>query len=401
VIRALAALLLGALAVAACQPAGSASSGPDIIIASDLPLSVQAEALTLDQAIGFAIRQQPTIDGLKLGYWALDDSLGADFNQVRGRENVRRMIADRRVLAVVGPYTSALGKVELPEANLAGLAMLSPSTTNLCLTHTDPSCGPDNLALLRPTGAVNYFRISPPDPLAGRYMARYAATRLNVRRVAFFNEFDGGTQYIAEFSDELAKLGGQVVFQQDLDFGTKDFSGFLREAQAHHADAVAGTAGGDYGGCLVAAQMSKLLPRAILLGVDGMALSDTCITDAGLTPPTFYATYPDVDPRNSADPQVKQRVGAYLAAYPKPSDVDVYTFAAYDCARILIDAIERAIRSNGGKVPSRAQVLTALAATNGFVGVTGTFSFDKNGDAVSPLMSMYRLQNGRWVNVPL
>jgi len=401
VIRALAAVLLGALAVAACQASGSANSGPDIIIASDLPLSAQADAQSLDQAIGFAIREQPSIHGLKLAYWPLDDSLGADFNQVRGRENVRRMIADRRVLAVVGPYTSSLAKVELPEANLAGLAMLSPSTTNFCLTRTDPSCGPGNLALLRPTGAVNYFRVSPPDPLAGRYIAHYAATRLNLRRIAVFNEFDDGSLYIKEFSSELANFGGQIVFQQEIAFGTKDFSEFLKEAQARHADAVAGIASGDYDACLVAAQMRKLLPGAILLGIDGMALNDTCITDAGPTPPTFYATYPDVDPRTSADPQVKQRVGAYLAAYPKPSDVDVYTFAAYDCARILINAIGRAIRSNGLKVPSRAQVLSALAATNDFVGVTGTYSFDKNGDAVSPLMSMYRLQGGRWVNVPL
>ena len=399
-IRALAALLLVGLVVAACQPSGSASSGPDIIIATDLPLSVQADAQSLDQAIGFAIRQQPSIDGLKLGYWPLDDSLGADFSQVRGRENLRRMIADRRVLAVVGPYSSPLAKVELPEANVAGLAMLSPSTTNFCLTRTDPICGQGNIALVRPTGAVNYFRISPPDPVAGRYMAHYAATRLNLRRIAIFNEFDNGSLYIAEFSSELAKFGGQVVLQQDVDFGTKDFSGFLKAAQAHHADAVAGIASGEYNPCLVAAQMSTLLPGAILLGIDGMALDDQCITDAGPTPPTFYATYPDVNPTTSTDPQVKQRVGAYLAAYPKPSDVDVYTFAAYDCARILIDAIKHAIRANGGKVPSRAQVLTALAATNGFVGVTGTYSFDENGDALSPLMSMYKLQGGRWVNVP-
>jgi branched-chain amino acid transport system substrate-binding protein len=401
VIRALAALLVGGLVVAACQPSGSASSSPDIIIATDLPLSVQPDAQSLDQAIGFAIRQQPSIEGLKLAYWSLDDSLGADFNQVRGRENVRRMIADRRVLAVVGPYTSPLAKVELPEANLAGLAMLSPSTTGFCLTHTGPTCAPDNLAILRPTGAVNYFRVSPPDPVAGRYMAHYAATRLNLRRIAVFNEFDDGSQYIKEFSNELANFGGQIVFQQDIAFGTKDFSEFLKAAQARHADAVAGIGTGDYAACLVAAQMSRLLPDAILLGIDGMALNDTCITDAGLTPPAFYATFPDVDPRTSADPQVKQRVGAYLAAYPKPSDVNVYTFAAYDCARILIDAIGRAIRSNGGQIPSRTQVLSALAATKDFVGVTGTFSFDKDGDAVFPLMSMYRLQGGRWVNVPL
>jgi hypothetical protein len=29
--------------------------------------------------------------------------------------------------------------------------------------------------------------------------------------------------------------------------------------------------------------------------------------------------------------------------------------------------------------------------------VTGTHSFDANGDPISPLMSIYEVQNGRWV----
>ncbi|HSS60205.1 MAG TPA: branched-chain amino acid ABC transporter substrate-binding protein [Candidatus Limnocylindrales bacterium] len=400
-IRAIAALMIGGLAAAACQPSTNVSSSPDIIIASDLPLSVPDPASPIEQAIGYAIRQQPTVEGFKLGYWSLDDSLGPDFNQVRGRENVRRLIADRRVLGMIGPYTSPLAVVQLPEGNVAGLAMLSPSTTNFCLTRTDPMCKGTNASLLRPTGLINYFRISPPDPIAGKVMAHYAAARLNLRRVAIFNEFSDGSLYVREFHNELANFGGQVVLEQDLARGTQDFSPFLKEAAARHADAVAGMASGDYNGCLIAAQMNTLLPDAILLGIDGIALSDACIKDAGPTPPKFFAAYPDVDPRTSSDPSVKPKVDAYVKAHPKPSDYTVYTFAAYDCARIMIDAIRRAIRNNGGQVPSRAQVVTALAATHDFVGLTGKFSFDANGDAVTPLMSMYQLRDGGWVSVPL
>jgi branched-chain amino acid transport system substrate-binding protein len=402
-IRALTALLLVGLASLACQGVGNATPGPDIIIASDLPTSAfqSADVRTLEQAIGFAIRQQSTIEGYKLGYLPLDNALGAEQSQLRGRENVRRMIADRRVLGMVGPHSSFVGQAEMPEANLAHLAMVSPSTTSYCLTLTDPSCTQTNPASLRPTGEINYFRISPSDPLQGKAMARFAATHLNVRRVALFNEFDDGPIYVREFSDELAKFGGEIVLQQDLAFGTTDFSGFLKAAQARHVDAVAGIGPGGYNACFVAAQMSKLLPGVILFGIDGMALDDSCVQDAGPTPARFYATYPDVDPRTSTDPMVKQRVGAYVAAHPKPSDVTVYTFAAYDCARILIDAIDRAIKANGGKIPSRRQVVTALTQTKDFVGVTGTYTFDANGDAVSPMISMYQLQGGRWVNVPL
>jgi ABC-type branched-subunit amino acid transport system substrate-binding protein len=77
--------------------------------------------------------------------------------------------------------------------------------------------------------------------------------------------------------------------------------------------------------------------------------------------------------------------------------LNTYIFAAYDCARLLIDAISRAIDANAGRIPTRLQVLQAVAHTQGFKGVTGTYSFDANGDAISPLMSISEVQNGGWV----
>src|SRR5205807_10623240 len=68
-----------------------------------LPIS---DVLALEEAIGFAVRQQPTIEGYRLAYWSLDNSLGADQSQLRGRENVRRMIADPSVLGMVGDRKS-------------------------------------------------------------------------------------------------------------------------------------------------------------------------------------------------------------------------------------------------------------------------------------------------------
>jgi branched-chain amino acid transport system substrate-binding protein len=64
--------------------------------------------------------------------------------------------------------------------------------------------------------------------------------------------------------------------------------------------------------------------------------------------------------------------------------------------RILIDAIGRAIDANGGRVPSRSQVIDAVAGTHDFKGTTGTYSFDVNGDATRPPMSIYQVRNGHW-----
>jgi branched-chain amino acid transport system substrate-binding protein len=106
-----------------------------------------------------------------------------------------------------------------------------------------------------------------------------------------------------------------------------------------------------------------------------------------------------VDLTQSKDEAAKTAVQAYRNAFPKTSNVglNTYTFAAYDCARLLIDAISRAIQANAGRIPTRLQVLNAVAHTEGFKGVTGTYSFDANGDAISPLMSISEVKNGGWV----
>ncbi|TMF35950.1 MAG: hypothetical protein E6I30_04675 [Chloroflexi bacterium] len=256
--RALGAVLALALTAVGCQGAGNAATRPDIIIASDLPTSAYPDVLALEEAIGFAVGQQPTIEGYRLAYWSLDNSLGADQSQLRGRENVRRMIADPSVLGMVGPHTSNVGRVEMPEANSAHLAMVSPTTTYSCLTVPEVFCK-QTPASLRPSGSNNYFRITPRDPLQGRAMANYAATKLGLRRAAAFNEFGPeGDLYINEFAKEFAIHGGGVVYQQTFDDTPSNFSAFLIQAKARGADAIYAVASRDQYACKAAAQMAGI-----------------------------------------------------------------------------------------------------------------------------------------------
>src|SRR5438067_11239965 len=187
-VKTLTTLLVTVLTAVACQSAGNTSARADIIIASDLPTSAFDSALPFEHAIDFAIRSRSTIEGYSVAYWPLDNSLVAQQSQLRGRGNVRRMIADPRVLGMVGPFSSFVGRIEIPEANRAHLAMISMTTTSSCLTLALRVCQP-TAAELRPTGTNNFFRLPAPDPAQGKAMAAYAATRLGLRRVAAFNEF--------------------------------------------------------------------------------------------------------------------------------------------------------------------------------------------------------------------
>jgi branched-chain amino acid transport system substrate-binding protein len=359
----------------------------------------------MQHAIDLAVGRQSRIAGFKLTYMPFDDSLGSAASQAMGVHNVRQMIADPRVLGMIGPANSNTVYAEIPVANASSLVMLSPSATNICVTLPAPYCSPQP-ADLRTKGPINYFRIAPPDSVQGRAMARFAAGTLNVRRVAAFNEYtNAGDLILDSFNDELVRAGGTLVLRRNLAHGTTGFGGFLAEAKAANAQAIYAVSGtGKDHVCVAGAQATSAFPGGVyFLVTDASAGNDGCITDAVHNAEGMVGTVPDVDPTQSSDPAAKTAVDAYQKAHPNtdPSvfGPETYVFAAYDCARLLIDAISRAIKANGGGIPTKAQVRDAIAQTPGFNGVTGTFSFDARGDAISPLMSVYKVVGGKWVFV--
>jgi branched-chain amino acid transport system substrate-binding protein len=404
---ALAVLILIGLAAPACQsnPTPSPSSAPsgEILIASDFPMSGQYEpdAVQVQQAIKLALDQHPTIGKYRLAYWPLDDDVAGDPNPARGRENVKRMVSEARVLAMIGPYTSAPAFEEIPVASAANLVMLSPSNTDACLTKPAAKCDPQPIAL-RQGQPNNYFRVAPPDPVQGRAMAKFATGTLKIQRVAVFNEWGiGGDQIMESFAMELALTGGSLVLQRELVSGTTDFSDFLSAASTAHAQAIYALGHVSQGICAARAQMtSKLFPDgAYFLATDGTTREPKCVTQAADKTAGIYATLPDVDATLSSDAAAMKVVADYRKAYPKTEPSASYIFAAYDCALIVIEAITRAIDAAGGAIPTRAQVLAEVAKGTFKNGITGTYSFDASGDAVSPLMSMYKVQDGKWVYI--
>jgi branched-chain amino acid transport system substrate-binding protein len=385
--------------ITACQTGGATASptppSGDIIIASDLALSgLGGYAIPLEQGIRLAIAQHPTIDRFKLSYWSLDDAVAGNASPEKGLQNVTQMVDENRVLAMIGPYTSYSGFPMIPVANLADLVMVSPTNSGGCLTQASSDCSADPSSL-RPSGRNNYFRIEPPDAAQGTAMARYAARYLNVKRVAVINEWgSGGDALISRFAKELEFTGGKIVLKQDFDSGTADFRSFLANARSSGAQAIYAIGDGASDKiCVAASQMSAGL---IFLGTDAIYDSGglQCIGQALSRSESMLATNPDVDITNSKDSAAINAVREFHQAYPT-SSIAAYAFAAYDCALIVIDAIDRAIKANGGRLPDRRQVLDAVARSQ-FTGVTGTYSFDKNGDAISPLMSVYKVVSGQW-----
>ena len=383
------------VAIAACQSGPPSTPEANILIGSDFPISgFFGDTPPAMQAIQLAVEQHPTIGRFRLGYWSLDDAVAGVATPEKGIQNVSQMIDDSRVLGVIGPWVSYLARDEIPETNGVPLALISSSTTNNCLTRSVPACF-DRADRLRPSGPNNFFRIAPPDLLQGAAMARYLTSTLHNPRVAAINEWgNDGALYLDGFKAELARNGGQLVFSEELASGTTQFGDFLAEASRRGAQVVYALGSVDDQICVARLQMSADM---LFAGTDGFTNSPDCLKQAGANATGMVGTKGDVDATFSTSAAAVKAVRDYHRRFPRTGMQGFYTFATYDCALILIDAIQRAVEANHGGIPTRHQVLAALVQTRGFVGVTGTYTFNSSGDATTPLMSLYKVVDGKWV----
>jgi branched-chain amino acid transport system substrate-binding protein len=370
----------------------AAATAGEIIIASDFPTSGAdaSSGLPAQNGAAFAVSQTPSYKGIKITFKPFDDAVNGVHDPQKGAQNVQQMISDPKVLAMVGPFNSNVARAEIPIANAAPLAMMSPSNTNECLTQTFQYCDPTP-AKLRPTGKNNYFRIAAPDTVQGPAMADFILDTLKLTKVAVFSDNETFGKGVADnFEKRFKAKGGTVTNRQDFDMkSTSDFKAFINAAKAAGAQAIYAGATSATKACIVRSQMKGIMDAATVpfTGPDG--IGDTqCIKDAGDQAANMYFT--NAAGEASQNPDAAATIAAFKAAYPKKEDLGAYTFPSYDCALILVDAIKRAIDANGGKVPTRQQVIDAVQATNGLKGTVGTYAFDQNGDPKSATMAFYQ-----------
>jgi branched-chain amino acid transport system substrate-binding protein len=407
----LAALALAAAVVCLTACTGSTTGGPAVTIkiGVDLPLSGNDGQVGLPTLNGvlFYVHQHPTIDGFQVVVSAKDDAVGGMQDSQLGARNVAALIADPQVLGVVGPISSSIARAEIPIANTAGLAMVSPASGNPCLTkqvflpaalspvHAAISCkdaGVPAAAELRPSGVNNFFRLGASDDLQGPAAADFGYKTLHLLRMAVVSDHEVyGQSQAYGFISRYQKLGGSVVAQLDLDpAANPDVPSFLKRAKADGAQGIYFGGVTANQGCAIRSQMTGVFDageKTPYLGGDGIAEDPACVRDAGANAIGIYATVAAAyaDQLASAQPAIT----AFRAAYLNADDYGAYTMAAYDATGLLYSAFHRAITAAGGKAPARSSIVAELGATTAFSGATGTFGFDSAGDTTRRLISVF------------
>ncbi len=406
--RGLVALIAVTSLAFACGSSNSGGGGSkgEIDIASDLPTSGAdaSSGLPAQYGAAFAVEQAGSVKGYTLKFVPFDDAVNGKHDPTKGAQNVEQMISNNKILGMVGPFNSGVAAAEIPVANRAPLAMVSPSNTNECLTISFPYCQsyagytPDSL---RPTGKNNYFRVAANDTFQGPAMADFAYDTLGLKVVAVWDDGEPFGKGVADnFAKEFTKKQGQVVVRQTFDTSSKpDFHSWLNSAKAAGAQGIyAGATSASYG-CIPRAESQGIFPAtSYYMGPDGIG-DRQCLSDSGTTMANdhMYASQGVADA--NSNPSAAAVISKYKQEHANAADTGAYTFAAYDCAAILIDAIGRAIDANNGNMPSRQQVIDALAKTSNFKGLTGTYTLNEKGDPTSPALQIQQNQSAGWTTI--
>ena len=318
-----------------------------------------------------------------------------------GAQHVTSLIGDAQVAGIVGPFNSNVAKADMPIANQAPIAMISPSNTNQCLTQSTAAigCGGTNneIPTLRPTGKVTYFRIATTDDHQGPANADYMFNTLHYHSAYVIDDAETyGIGIANTFSTELTKLGGKVLGRSSEAGTTTSYVSLLTQVASLKPDMIyfGGTDG--TGGILIRQQMEQVpaLKNTPFSGGDGI-VSATFASTIGLTGGPVYGTVASSDV--TKNPAAASFISKYTATY---GQLGAYSAAGYDCMKIMINAIKAAL-DGGAKAPTnssdtatastfRQAVIDAMQKTD-YTGLTGHHTFDANGDTTNKVITIQQL----------
>jgi branched-chain amino acid transport system substrate-binding protein len=410
-------LLLALLA--ACGAGTSGSGGGSgttpttnvvIKIATELPVSGKDESsakptengahLAVDQA-----NANHTIPNVTLVFDPKDDVGPSGTNDpVVGAANVRALIGDAEVAAIVGPFNSAVAKSEMPISNQAPIAQISPANTNTCLTQqgADVGCSGANdlVPTLRPTGKVTYFRIATTDSHQGPAGADYLYKTKGYHSVYVIDDTTTYGVGIADaFSKEWTTDGGKLLGRSSEPPTTTSYVSLLTQIASKKPDVIYFGGLDSTGGILIRQQMEQVPALANLpfAGGDGLVTSTFSKTIGTSGGGPIFGTVATTDVAKAPNAQ------AFLQAYDSTygtANLGAYSAAGYDCANIVIQAIKTAI-AGGAKPPTsssdtataktfRQAVINAIQNIQ-FTGVLGPQSFDSNGDTTNRVITIYQV----------
>lgn len=278
-------------------------------------------------------------------------------------------LAAARVVAVIGPMTSAMAVAVLEPSARAGLLLVSPTATATTLTDKD-----DNL-----------FRIVSSTAEHARISAESFRALGNRRVVGIYDTNNAAytTDWLEQYRAAFEAKGGAIVAAVPFTSGDDaSYGAAVNQLKAVDADAFHFVAS--------ASDTVRLLQLARAAGLRQSASAATWAATEqlielggrsveGLRLTQFFD-------REDASPRYLAFSTAYRARFGRGPGFACVT--AYDAARAVIDALR--------KQESRQSLKEALLAAGPYEGLQGQWSFNRHGDAMRSIWVTV-VRDGRFV----
>jgi branched-chain amino acid transport system substrate-binding protein len=297
----------------------------------------------------------------KTGKYQITPFIADDRNDAtEGTNAALKLITQDKVYGIIGPLTS---KVAIPVSEIAEkykVPMVTGSATNPKVTVYDNKRKP------------YVFRACFIDPFQGSVAADFAIKELKAKTAAVL--YDVGNDYskgLAEFfKATFEKSKGQVVGYESYQKDDVDFSALITKIGVKKPDVIYIP---DYYNkvALIARQVREKGLKSVMVGGDGWD-SPELIKVGGAAIVGNYFT-------NHYSPERKDKVAeAFIERYKQKHGMvpDALAALGYDAAMIYLQSLDRS------KKASPEEVMKVLTNLKNFKGVTGTISFDKNGDPI-------------------
>ncbi len=290
------------------------------------------------------------INGKKITLELLGEDDGGD---PKLGTQVAQKLVDSKVVAVVGHLNSGVSIPASKIYNEAGIAQITPSSTNPELTNQN---------------FKNVFRLVGTDAQQGPILALYTIEKLSAKKIALV---DDSTQYGKGLIDEFEKAAkakeAHIVLHEATNNKATDFKAILTNIRAKNPDVIVFGGMAATGG-LFAKQARELGIKAKIVGGDGIC-SPTLYDLAGDAVSNVICSTVGVPKESLKDG------GAFLKKYQERFgiEVQIYSPMAYDAVMIIVEAMKKANST------AAADILRELPSTN-YEGISGQITFDAKGD---------------------
>lgn len=285
-----------------------------------------------------------------------------------------KLIAQDKVVAILGPATTGCFTSEIPAANKNKIPIATGSATGDKLTFATD-------------GSVHeyVFRICFNDSFQGKVMANFASENLGAKKAVII--MDSSSDYskglTSNFKETFTANGGTIVDEEAFVSGDTDFNAIITKIKSLDFDVIFLPGYYNEVGLIIKQARAQGIDKPIL-GGDGYD-SPVLLELAGekaLNNVYFTNHYSEID----EDPAVKKFIEDFEAKYGKKPNA--FNALGYDLAKFVADAISRADSINGEAIKD------ALKSTENFAGVTGTLSVDENHNPVKSIF-VIELKDGK------